>query len=341
MTYYPCKQRGCPFWQPLYFYEGYIMDFKSLYYFTVVAQELNITRAAKILNISQPPLSSHIHSLEEEFGTQLFIRSKTGLSLTATGSLLYKRAKQVLELGRHMHEEIQSYEIRLSGDLRIGTVEGRAPFLLARLIAGFRDEFPLVTYTVRSGGSDEILDQLSHHLIDIAVIAAPYNQESLDGLPLGKQPWVAIIPREHPLASAEGDHLSLSDLADEPLIIPERTSRVRSIEEWFAHIHKSPHFLCKTSNYISALAMVEQNAGICIFPQCTYTPNPHVVTKLIKDPPKIAEYYLVVQKDAPVSELAEAFRDYSADFLAEGRFDSPRFRTKEAEFEIPPDADLL
>ena len=74
------------------------MDFKSLYYFTVVAQELNITRAAKILNISQPPLSSHIHSLEEEFGTQLFIRSKTGLSLTATGSLLYKRAKQVLEL---------------------------------------------------------------------------------------------------------------------------------------------------------------------------------------------------------------------------------------------------
>jgi DNA-binding transcriptional LysR family regulator len=317
------------------------MDFRSLQYFVVTAQELNITRAASLLNISQPPLSSQIHSLEEEFGTRLFIRSRNGLTLTATGSILYKRAKQILELGRHTHEEIQNYEIDLSGDLKIGTVEGRAPFLLARLIAGFRDEFPLVTYTVRSGGSDEILDQLHHHLIDIAVIAAPYDQESLDGLPLGRQPWVAIIPGDHPLASAQGNGVSLSDLADEPLIIPERSSRVRSIEEWFAGSGLTPHFLCKTSNYINAISLVEQNIGICIFPQSTYTPNPHVVTKLIRDPAKIAEYYLVTQKDAPVSELAEAFRDYAADFLLEDRFDSPRFRTKEEEFDIPGDADLL
>jgi len=317
------------------------MDFKTLYYFTIVAQELNITRAAKILNISQPPLSSQIRSLEEEFGTRLFIRSRNGLSLTVTGSILYKRAKQILELGRHTHEEIQNYEIRLSGDLKIGTVEGRAPFLLAKLISGFRDEFPLVTYTVRSGGSDEILDQLYHHLIDIAVIAAPYNQELLDGLTLGKQPWVALIPWEHPLAAGEGKTVSLSDLSGEPLIIPERSSRVRSIEEWFASIGKTPRFLCKTSHYVNAVALVEQNVGICIFPQCTYTPNSLIVTKLIQSPAKIAEYFLVVQKNGPVSELAEAFRDFAADFQLEKRFDSPRFKPKEEEFDIPENADLL
>ena len=91
----------------------------------------------------------------------------------------------------------------------------------------------------------------------------------------------------------------------------------------------------------SVLGLAEQNAGICIFPQCTYTPNPHVVTKLITGPAKIAEYYLVLQKGAAISELAKNFRDFASDFLLEGRFASPRFRTKEEEFPIPEDADLL
>lgn len=317
------------------------MDFKSLQYFVVVARELNISRAAKILNISQPPLSNQIHRLEEEFDAQLFIRNKTGLTLTSAGIVLYKRAKQILELAQHTHEEIRNYELRLSGDLKMGTVEGRAPFLLARLTAGFRDEFPLVTYTIRSGGSDDILDQLSHHLIDIAVVAAPYNEERFLGISLGRQPWVAIIPREHPLAEAPGSTVRLADLANQSLIVPERASRVHAIERWFQEENLSPAFLCRTSNYISALALVEQNAGICIFPQCTYTPHPHIVTKLITDPPKIAEYFLVTLKDEPLSELASAFRDFAEDFIADDQLHSSRFKPKEAEFQIPEDAVLL
>lgn len=317
------------------------MDFRSLQYFIVVAEELNITRAAGLLKMSQPPLSNRMKQLEQELGTKLFIRKKSGLLLTPTGEILYKRARQMMELSDRTREEITSFEKELSGNLVLGTVEGRAPFLLARWIAGFRDEFPLVTYTVRHGGSDDILEQLYRHLIDIAIIAAPYNQETMEGFSVGTQPWVAIIPSDHALARKEGREISLMDLKEEPLILPERISRVEAIEQWFSEKQLVPHMICKSSSYINAVALVEQNIGICIFPQTTYSPNPHVVTKLITDTPKYAEYVLVHTKDQPLSELAKSFVDYVEDFLEENRISLSRFQTKEEEFALPEDATFL
>ena len=317
------------------------MDLKTLEYFVVVAKELNISRAAEILNISQPPLSTRIRHLEEELETTLFIRKKTGLSLTPSGEVLYRRARQIIELTQHTREELLNYENALSGDLKLGTVEGRAPFLLAHYIAGFKEEFPLVTYTIRTGGSDEILDQLRHHLIDLAVIAAPFDQEQLQGVSLGKQPWVALIPRQRPLSAKEGDRISLSDLAGESLIVPERPSRVRAIEQWFEENGVSPSILCRTPNYLNAIALAEQNVGICIFPQSSYTPNPNIVTKLIDDPPKIAEYFLVWPKDEILPELPESFREFVEDFIAEDRLHTDRTLIREEEFDIPEDAKLL
>lgn len=317
------------------------MDFRTLQYFVTVAAELNITRAASVLQMSQPPLSHQMKLLEQELGTALFVRNKQGLTLTPTGSILLKRAKQILELAQNTRDEISGYENELSGNLVLGTVEGRAPFLLARWIAGFRDEFPLVTFTVRHGGTDDILEQLQHHLMDLAIIAAPYNEEILDGFYVDRQPWVAIIPAGHPLAGSDGKNIRLRDLKDVPLIIPERSYRGAAIERWFEEQDIVPSFVCRVSSYTDAVALVEQEIGICIFPQTTYSPNPHIVTKLIIDPPKAAQYVLVWLKDQPLPEMAASFREYIQDFLEEDRMHSERFQTKEEEFVLPPEAQLL
>ena len=69
------------------------MELRTLRYFVTVAEELNITRAAGILNISQPPLSQQLKNLEEELNTVLFVRGKRQLTLTESGQMLYRRAK--------------------------------------------------------------------------------------------------------------------------------------------------------------------------------------------------------------------------------------------------------
>ena len=300
------------------------MDFRSLQYFIAVAQELNFTRAAEKLQMSQPPLSSQIKALEEELGVQLFIRGKRRLTLTEAGTLLLQRAVQMMELSEKTRRDLSSLGNELSGTICLGMVEGRAPYLAARWIAGFQEEYPLVRYELWNGSSDDVLDQLHRGLADLAVIAAPYDIEHLDGFSVGREPWVAIISRSHPLAAVPGAELPLSSLVGQPLIVPRRKSRVEAIREM--------------SNYMDAVALAEQNVGISIFPQTTYTPNAHVVSKVITQPMKQVEYVLVWERGqhlqtAPVQE----FIRYVRDFIEADLIHTPRFQVREPEYQIPDD----
>ena len=283
------------------------MELRTLHYFTVVAQELNITRAAEKLNMSQPPLSNQIKALEEELGVQLFIRGKRRLELTEEGGLLLRRAVQIQELADKTRQEIASLREGMTGVIYLSMVEGRAPFLAARWIAGFREEFPLVRYNLWNGSSDDVLDRLRKGLADLAVIAAPYDTEHLEGFPVGQEPWAAMLHPDHPLAQTVGDTIPLSSLAGEPLIVPSRKSRMDAIRRWFGEVGAEPHILCEMSNYMDAAALTSQGVGISIFPQTVDVSNGLVVSKVVIQPSRQVEYILVWNRGQPPSGLTREF----------------------------------
>lgn len=283
------------------------MELRTLHYFTVVAQELNITRAAEKLNMSQPPLSNQIKALEEELGVQLFIRGKRRLELTEEGGLLLRRAVQIQELADKTRQEIASLREGMTGVIYLSMVEGRAPFLAARWIAGFREEFPLVRYNLWNGSSDDVLDRLHKGLADLAVIAAPYDTEHLEGFPVGREPWIAMLHPDHPLAQTVGDTIPLSSLAGEPLIVPSRKSRMDAIRRWFGEVGAEPHILCEMSNYMDAAALTSQGVGISIFPQTVDVSNGLVVSKVVIQPSRQVEYILVWNRGQPPSGLTREF----------------------------------
>ena len=283
------------------------MELRTLHYFTVVAQELNITRAAEKLNMSQPPLSNQIKALEEELGVQLFIRGKRHLKLTEEGGLLLRRAVQIQELADKTRQEIASLREGMTGVIYLSMVEGRAPFLAARWIAGFREEFPLVRYNLWNGSSDDVLDRLHKGLADLAVIAAPYDTEHLEGFPVGREPWIAMLHPDHPLAQPIGDTIPLSSLVGEPLIVPSRKSRVDAIRRWFGEVGAEPHILCEMSNYMDAAALTSQGVGISIFPQTVDVSNGLVVSKVVIQPSRQVEYILVWNRGQPPSGLTREF----------------------------------
>ena len=283
------------------------MELRTLHYFTVVAQELNITRAAEKLNMSQPPLSNQIKALEEELGVQLFIRGKRRLELTEEGGLLLRRAVQIQELADKTRQEIASLREGMTGVIYLSMVEGRAPFLAARWIAGFREEFPLVRYNLWNGSSDDVLDRLHKGLADLAVIAAPYDTEHLEGFSVGREPWIAMLHPDHPLAQTVGDTIPLSSLAGEPLIVPSRKSRMDAIRRWFGEVGAEPHILCEMSNYMDAAALTSQGVGISIFPQTVDVSNGLVVSKVVIQPSRQVEYILVWNRGQPPSGLTREF----------------------------------
>ncbi len=314
------------------------MDFRTMQYFYVVAQELNFTRAAERLNMSQPPLSNQIRNLEEDLGVRLFIRGKRKLTLTEAGRLLYRRTEQLLEFAEKTRNDVSSLDRELSGTICIGTVEGRAPFLAAQWIAGFREEYPLVNFRLWNGSGDEVIEQLHRGLADIALIALPYDKERLDGFSVGREPWVAMIPADHPLAGKPGNTVELRDLVREPLIVPTRRSRVEAILHWFRGIHAEPNIIVETANYLDAIALVEQGAGISIFPRTTLTPNPKAVSRLITGPAKIAEYALVTERNQHRTALVDEFINFVSDMIEENGVPA---EDESAGYHVPEDAEIL
>ena len=316
------------------------MDFKSLQYFQVVAQELNITRAAERLHMSQPPLSTQIHNLEEDLGVTLFVRGKRHLQLTEAGHLLLQRSEQMLTLADKTRSDLTTLENALSGVIHIGIVEGLAPFLAAKYIAGFQEEFPLVRYQLWNGNSDAVLDDLSRGLADVAVIARPYDREHLDGITLGVEPWVAILSEKHPLAAEPGTTVPLTKLSGEPLIVPSRKSRVESIRRWFSGIGTEANIRVETANYLDAIALAEQNVGISIFPRTVRGNHMGTVSKIITDPVRTAEYVLVVEKEQRLTPLVEEFINYVRDSVEEAALSGDKPESS-GDFVIPPDTDIL
>ena len=316
------------------------MDLRALHYFVVVAEELNITRAAERLNMSQPPLSSQIKGLEEELGTQLFIRGKRRLTITDAGQHLYRRARQILELSEQTEQELKSME-GLSGDLNISLVEGRAPYLLARWISGFRSEYPRVAFHLWNGSGDEVMERVHRGLADLGLLATPYNTEQLDGFSVGREPWVAIMSKDHPLAREKGQFLPLRRLIGQPLFIPSRRLRKDSIRAWFAELGEEPTIAGDLSYYIDAVALAEQNAGICIYPMTTYNESNLIVEKIITESARQIEYALVWRRNDHQTELQQEFINFVQDCMEDERRGTQPYIMPEREYFPPEDTKCL
>ena len=118
-----------------------MINFLNLEYFLVAAEELNFTRAAKRLYISQQSLSNHISNLEKEFDVVLFNRTSP-LTLTYAGQALKTRARELLDLRDETYKEISDIKDFSTGQLSIGVSHTRGRFILPEILPTYQREFP-------------------------------------------------------------------------------------------------------------------------------------------------------------------------------------------------------
>ncbi len=286
------------------------MELRTLKYFVTVAEELNITRAAEKLCMSQPPLSSQMKLLEEELETTLFVRGKRHLQLTESGRLLYRHAKEILNLTEKTSSEIKSMSSGMNGTISIGLVEGSAPNIAASWIAAFMKKYPGISFRIMDGNSDELIEKLRSGLINLAVITSPCDQTLLNSFKVGQEKMHAFMNSENPLAKKPGNTIRLSDLKDQPLIVPSRQAIVDMIFKWFKDIKTEPKIVCKMDNYLDVAALAGKNVGISLFPKTSSILNPQIITKEITESERIIEYLFVWLKGKPLPLIDETFIDY-------------------------------
>ena len=286
------------------------MELRVLRYFVTVAEELNITRAAEKLNISQPPLSNQIKALEQELSTTLFIRGKRHLQLTDSGKLLYRHAKEILSLSEKASDEIKFMGKAMNGTISIGLVEGSAPDIASKWIESFIRKYPDIKFRIMDGNSDELIERLRSGLINLAVITSPCDQTLLHSFKVGQEKMTAFMSRDNPLSSLPGDTLDLSLLKDQPLIVPSRESINDMIYEWFKEIGTEPRIVCRMDNYLDVAALAGCNVGISLFPKTSYVLNQQIVAKEIVNSGRYVEYLFVWLKGKPLPLADEAFIDF-------------------------------
>lgn len=284
------------------------MELRHIRYFLTVAEEGSFTKAADKLLIAQPPLSRQIRDLEEELDAKLFERKNHGVTLTEAGVRFRQYASQIAALSDRSIEDIRDMSEGLQGILYLATVEAKAPQILSGWIAGFAQEYPHVEFNLWNGNTDDIVQRIHNGLCEIGLITAPFDEESLEGVEVYKEPWVAIMPSDHPLALIPGDTVELSRLAPYGLLIPSRASRLKEIEDWFAPLDIVPRIVCRLAHMQNAIELTRKEVGISIFPGAVadYI-GEDIAVKRIVSPDVFATYVCIRDKERKLSMVAEKF----------------------------------
>lgn len=197
------------------------MEIRVLRYFLEIARESNMSRAAKILHVSQPTLSKQMKELESELGKKLFHRGSTSVSLTDEGMLLRKRAEDILTMVDKTTSEFLELDNITGGEVHIGCAESHQIKYLAWVIKDFKEAYPRFRYHLTSGNTEQVVERLDRGLIDFAFIVEPPNLERYNHIEIpGADIWGLAIRKDHPLA--EKREIVFADLTEVDLICSEQ-----------------------------------------------------------------------------------------------------------------------
>ncbi|OAB41759.1 LysR family transcriptional regulator [Paenibacillus glacialis] len=142
----------------------------TLKVFVTVAEQRNFSRAAEMLNLSQPGVSQHIRNLENEFGVQLMHRSSKQVKMTDAGQILYKQAKQMLSLYESAKEDIHLLRHEVTGSLKIGASFTIGEYILPCLLAQFVNQYPQVDIQVTIANTEEIAQAVHSNELDVGLV---------------------------------------------------------------------------------------------------------------------------------------------------------------------------
>jgi len=209
---------------------NYQMELRHLRYFVVVAEEMNIHRAAERLYISQPPLSVAIQQLERELSTKLFTRKGRAIQITKAGEFLLVEARNILAQVEKSILQTQQVGEGKAGLIKVGFISSSVTGVLQQMVSGYKQLYPNVKIELEQYSGDHIIKKISNKEIDVGIERFPIdlpNDLKIDVVV--KEGWVAAIPKSNILSKKK--ILKVTDLDNEDLIFYPRWNSPASYDD--------------------------------------------------------------------------------------------------------------
>lgn len=254
-----------------------MINFLNLEYFLVAAEELNFTKAAKRLFISQQSLSNHISNMEKEFDVVLFNRT-TPLTLTYAGQALKARSRQILDLKEETYRELADIKDFSVGQLTIGVSHTRGRVILPEILPVYKERFPNIDLRLVEGKSSALANDMLHGDVDLIIDMLPFKVENVETVPICEEEILLVVPdavleRSFPgrldeIKAQLAHHIDFSLLGGCPFLLINEGNRVRTIaNEIFEESQVTPHIVLETENIETVIALAAKGMGITFYPK--------------------------------------------------------------------------
>jgi DNA-binding transcriptional LysR family regulator len=263
------------------------IEVRQLNYFIAVAEELHFSNAAKRLKMAQPPLSQQIKNLEKEIGIPLFLRTKRHVELTEAGQSFLKNAYAIIKSLENAKEEAVRIHNGEYGQLIVGFTGSVTFDLLPNIIRLFRERNPYINIVLKQLTTSEQVEALHKKEIHVGLLVSPIDSLQLSVEKLREETFVAVLPKDHPLADNTAK-LDAKSLFNHPFITTPRNTGPAFYDAIISFFHKSgysPNILQEAHDLHTIISLVSFGMGVALLPSPFQTINhPRVVFRELNDP---------------------------------------------------------
>lgn len=286
------------------------MELKQLEYFMTLCQELNFTRAADKLGITQPSLSQQIRLLEHEIGMPLFDRIGKRTMITEAGHTLLHHSYNVFHELAQARAAISELQGLSRGRLKVGVLLTVVNYLLPPTVIEFHQRYPKVELSVFGMPTGDIFDGLMKNELDLGIVFLAMEHEDLTTIPLYTEKLALGVPVDHPLAKER--YVTLDILRDTPSILLPNTYYVRKlIDEKCSVLGFTPQPVLEMTTMESILNMVGQGVGVTILSKgyLDYISDKRIRTIPIQEPDLTTQIGIVHRKNKYMCAASRVFME--------------------------------
>jgi DNA-binding transcriptional LysR family regulator len=276
------------------------LELRHLRYFVAVAEELNVSRAARRLNVSQPPLTRQIQQFEEIVGAPLFTRTTRGMVLTEAGKVMLADARNLLALTLEAVDHSRNVAMGRVGRIDVAGFGSLMLGAVPQFLARFRHSHPGIELVLQTLNRPEQVAALRQGRIAAAFIRQGNDPPDIASEPFMREELVAALPAAHPLARRK--RIALRDVVQLPFVVQgsgPRPNFTDTLLAMFARAGLRPEVVQNVGDSITAVAVVAGGFGAAMVPRsASHLQLPGVAFVPVSDvTPGIADLACIYRRD--------------------------------------------